>query len=451
MESPSQRFKKKASLILSAALDAVDPEVLVRKNIDLSGSIMRVGKESMDLSKFSKIHVLGAGKGASFFFKELKKILGSRITGGLMISPGKKTFSDNIVSFSPGDHPIPGKNSLKSGSLLKKYVKNIQKNDLVISLITGGASSMILNPPKGIDPKHVIMLNKLLINSGAEINEINCVRKHFSTIKGGRLAALIYPAKTITIVLSDTLSSSPSDIGSGMFSGDPSSFNDALDVLNRYNLKTKAGKTVTDYLEAGIRGEISETPKPGDNIFRKSSFLIAGDNLTALKAAGERAEQLGFNIGILKSGDSGNTSVAAKKYAAKIKNIIKNGKLFHPPVLLLSGGELTVKVKGKGKGGRNQEFVLAILKELKDVEHPFYISSIGTDGIDGPTDAAGAWINEKTIKKTGKNPEVFIDKYLKNNDSYRFFEKTGNLIKTGPSRTNVMDIRMFFIGEPIRR
>lgn len=445
MESPSQRFRKKESFILSAALDAVDPEILVRKIFELNSGILRAGKEALNLSNFTKIHILGAGKGVSFFFKGLKKILGSRISGGLIISLEENSFSDNIVRFSPGDHPIPGKNSLKSGSLLKEYVKNICEKDLVISLITGGASSMILRPPSGIDPGNVSRLNKVLINSGAEIGEINCVRKHLSTLKGGMLAELIYPAKTVTLALSDTLSSSPGDIGSGMFSGDPTSFSDALEVLNKYNLKAKAGKTVTSYFEAGIKGDVPETPKPGDNIFKNYTFLLAGDNLTALKAAGKKADQLGFKTQILKPGDSGDVSIAAKKYAKKIKNIIKNRDPCLPPVLLLAGGELTVKVKGDGKGGRNQEFMLAILRELKDIKHPFHISSIGTDGIDGPTDAAGAWINEQTIKKTGEDPEAFIDRYLKNNDSYRFFEKTGNLIKTGATRTNVMDIRMFFI------
>ncbi|MEN8154613.1 MAG: MOFRL family protein, partial [Acidobacteriota bacterium] len=316
---------------------------------------------------------------------------------------------------------------------------------LVIALITGGASSMVLSPPPGAGPEDATGLNKILIDSGAEISEINCVRKHFSTLKGGQLAALIYPAEIFILALSDTISSSPADIGSGMFSPDPTSYRDAMDILERYRLIKKAGEKAIKHLEAGIRGDIPETPTPGAKIFKNNRFLIAGDNLTALNAGANMGAKLGFETRLLEQSDSGDTKKAAKKYAVMIKNIIKNRKPGQHPILILAGGELTVKVKGEGKGGRNQEFILTILKELKDIKHPFFISSIGTDGIDGPTDAAGAWINERTIKKIGKDPEIIITKYLKNNDSYNFFDKTGNLIRTGPTKTNVMDIRMFLI------
>jgi len=439
-------FNLTAKKIIKKALNAVDPYNLVLNNLGIQDNILFIKDKKIDLSKFGKIHILGCGKGATYLYKGVKKIVGQRINSGIIVSIKEHSFKDKRVKFFEGSHPIPNKSSLESGNALYNYVKNeIKSNDLVFFLISGGASSILIKPFQGINFEDKIKINKLLLLCGADIKEINCVRKHISAIKGGRIAELIFPAKIITLIVSDIIDSPFEHIGSGPTIGDSTTFSDAYEVLKKYNLTQKLRVGIRDYFLKGINKEIPETPHPDSEIFSKNYNFLIGDNLIALESAKKEAERLGIKTFILTSRDNGEPLQVAKVYSSMLKEILCTKDPIKSPLLILCGGELNVYVKGKGKGGRNQEFVLNMLKELKAIKKPFYISSIGTDGIDGPTDAAGAWIDEKTINKVNRL-KLNIDSYLKENDSYNFFKKINHLIKTGPTRTNVMDFRMFYVG-----
>ena len=438
-------FNLTAKKITKNALHAVDPYNLVLNNLKIKDNILLVKDKKFDLDKFDKIHIIGCGKGATYLYKGLKKIVGQRISSGIIVSIKEHSFKDKKVEFFEGSHPIPDRKSLDSGNAVYNYIKDkINSNDLVFFLITGGASSILIKPFQGINFEDKIKINELLLLCGADIKEINCVRKHISAIKGGRIAELISPAKIITLIVSDIIDSPFEHIGSGPTIGDSTTFSDAYEVLKKYKLEQKIKPEIRDYFLRGINKEIPDTPSPDAEIFLKNYNFLIGDNLIALESAKKEAERLGIKTFILTSRDNGEPLQVAKVYSSMVKKIILSKSSFKSPLLLLCGGELSVYVRGKGKGGRNQEFVLNMLKELKAIKKSFYISSIGTDGIDGPTDAAGAWIDEKTINKVN-GLKLNIDSYLKDNDSYSFFKKINQLIKTGPTKTNVMDLRMFYI------
>ncbi len=445
---PPQRysdFKILGNHILKEGLGAVDPAKLIQEQIKFKNNRLIIQGKRFNLKEYEKIHIIGAGKGVSFLHKGLKKILNKNINGGIIISPEYQAFSDNKIKCYPGNHPIPDKQNFHAGQAVIRYVKNkVSENDLVFVLITGGASALLSYPRPEISFKGKIKLTQKLITSSANIREINCVRKHISAFKGGRLAELIFPAKIISLILSDIIDSPLEDIGSGPSIGDSTSFFDAYAILQKYNLINTLGPELKNYFLKGRKGRIKDTPLPELDKFKNNHHFLLGDNGVFLKAAKLSAEKRGIKTHILTSRDKGDATEIAKLYASIMMEIFKNGQPFKPPVLLISGGESTVTLRGKGKGGRNQEFVLQMLKELQHMEHPFYVLSMGTDGIDGPTDAAGAWITEKTIKKT-KKQKLDIDMHLNNNNSYAFFKSLNQLLTTGPTRTNVMDFRMFYI------
>ncbi len=427
-------------------MQAVDPHHLVVDRVTTERNLLYIRGRRFDLNGFNQIHVLGAGKGAAYLYLGLKEVLGQRIAGGIIVSSPAHGFTDERVKFLPGSHPIPDETSLEAGRAVVHYARErVGKKDLVFFLVTGGASAMLVHPAPGVEFQDKVAANCLLISSRAGINEINCVRKHLSLLKGGGLAKMVYPARMITLVVSDIVDSPLEDIGSGPTVADPTTFADAYQVLEKYCLLPDLPPQIKNYFLKGIKKKIADTPSPGTKIFANHHHFLLADNLTALEAAKAGAAHLGLEAHILTSRDQGEAAGAAKVYSAVVKEIIRSRQPFKPPVLLLSGGELTVALKGKGKGGRNQEFVLSMLKDLKKVTHPFHVLSMGTDGIDGPTDAAGAWIDEKTSRKA-KRLNLDIEHYLDNNDSYHFFQKIDQLIKTGPTRTNVADLRMFYLG-----
>ncbi len=442
--------------VIKDALAAVEPAYLVREHLRIEDNRLFIKHRPFDLSQFDKIHVIGVGKGAPFLFHGLDEVLGERIKGGMVISLEQHQFSHPRVTFFPGSHPIPDQKSLAAGHAVSRYIKtNVKSHDLLFFLVTGGASALMVQPAPGLKMADKMAINRLLLESGADISEINCVRKCLSAIKGGRLARLAHPARVISLILSDVIDSPLSDIGSGPSIPAAASFRAASAILKSYHLTQKISNEVKQFFNDSIKREVLEESAalayPG--LQENAHFLLA-DNRIALEAAKESAEKMGIPAQILTSRDKGEASEAAKLYAAILKEIIYTRTPFAPPVLLISGGELTVTLKPppgsrtiEGKGGRNQAFILNLLKELKTVGHPYFAASIGTDGIDGPTDAAGAWIDHHTIARV-KELSLSIDGHLKHFDSYTFFNRLGQLVKTGPTRTNVMDLRLLYI--PIR-
>ena len=431
--------------IVYCALEAVDPYRLILDNIKIHNNCLVIKDRSFDLNQFDRLHVLGAGKGAPFLFKGLKERLGGRISGGIIVSLKEHEFLDSKVRFCAGTHPIPDQKSLAAGQAMARYIDgHVHPNDLVFFLVTGGSSALMILPREGIDLEDKIKINELLLSCGADINEINCVRKHISNLKGGKLAKRISPARVISLILSDIVDSPLGAVGSGPSITDSSTFSAALAILNKYDLMKKLPPKAKIFFKGPQPGIEKKTISPGSS---QDSHFLLGDNRLALEAAKTCAQNMGISAHILTSRDKGEASEAAKIYAAIVKEIIHQQTPFKPPVLLLSGGELTVTLpheKKTGKGGRNQAFVLYMLKELKEITQPFHILSVGTDGIDGPTDAAGAWINRETTAKV-KRMGLNMNEYLENHDSYHFFQALDQLIKTGPTKTNVMDLRLFFV------
>jgi glycerate-2-kinase len=430
--------------LIAHALQKVDPCRLILDNLRLENNRLFIKDKSFDLDSFENIHVIGAGKGAPFLWEGLNTIMGDRLTGGVVVSPGNHSLIHDRVQFITGSHPAPDQRSLDAGKAVGRYVEtHVGDHDLVFFLITGGASALMVEPAPGIRLEDKIAINKLLLASGAEIDEINRVRKQMSALKGGKLAQRIYPARVITLVLSDIVDSPLEAVGSGPTIPGGAASGQALAVLRKYGLLKQLSPGVQDFFQR----RVEETPVfPG---IEKNVHFLLGHNRAALEAARDCAREQNIPCHILTSRDKGEASEAAKIYAAVIKEIIHDQTPFKPPVLLLSGGELTVTLapppgKEPGRGGRNQAFVLHMLNELKDITHPFCIASIGTDGIDGPTDAAGAWIDQRTAGKAQKL-NLDINEFLETYDSYNFFQHIDQQIKTGPTRTNVMDLRLFYV------
>ena len=441
----SSHFKYLAKQIIRGGLDAVNPRTLTLDQIKCKADILTVQGTAFDLTEYKNIHVIGAGKGAAAQYLGIKKILGERIHGGIIVLPEPHSLTDNRVRCITGNHPVPDLKSFRAGKTVIDYINDrVSPEDLVLVLISGGASSLLAYPRPEIEIKDKATLIRGLMNSSASIKEINCVRKHLSALKGGRLAELIFPAKIITLILSDIVCSPLEDIGSGPTIGDTTTFSQAYHIIHKYQLKKYLNARLKDYWSRGLANHIPETPSPGSKRLSQNHHFLIGDNLVFLLAAKNSAEKMGIRTRILTSGDRGEARAIAKMVAAILEEIIHFQRPFKSPVLLLAGGELTVSLKGKGKGGRNQEFVLQILSELRNIKKPFFVLSMGTDGIDGPTDAAGAWIDESTIRKVKKN-QLDIETHLETNDSYSFFKRINQLLKTGPTGTNVMDFRMFYI------
>lgn len=422
-----------AKQIFEYSVLSVNPYSSIKRQISLN-----------KLEKFENIYIIGAGKATASMAKAIEEILNDKITAGIInvkyqhIQPLKK------IKINEAGHPIPDEAGLKGALEIINLANKAQKNDLVICLLSGGASSLLPVPVDKISLKEKQLTTDILLKSGAKINEVNIIRKHISCIKGGRLAQITAPAKLITLILSDVVGDDLSTIASGPTVADETTFDDALKVLKKYNLIRKIPKSVLEYIKSGIAGMVEETPKKNNPIFKNVENIIIGNNFDALQSAKIKAEELGFNTLILSSQIEGETKEVAKVHTAIAKEIIKTNNPIPKPACIISGGETTVTIKGDGLGGRNQEFVLSSAIEIDGLEEDVVILSAGTDGTDGPTDAAGAIADSNTIKRAkelGMNPEEF----LRRNDSYHFFKKLGNLLITGPTNTNVMDLRIIMI------
>lgn len=439
----------KAEQIYQAALEAVSPKTLLERNVSVQGEKLIVQDTSFDLDSFANIYLAAVGKAAPYMAEGLLNILGERVTQGVVLYlPPEEVSFPGIVCL-PASHPLPDENSVSAAQRILRLAEKADKNDLFLVLISGGGSAQITLPSEGVTLEEKRSISRRLLSAGAEIQEFNTVRKHLSRIKGGRLAKAAYPARTVSLIISDVIGNDLETIASGPTSWDSSTFEDAKQILQKYRLWESAPEAIRRSIERGIQEPVFETVKREEAIFDQVSNFVIGDINDALKTADERARGLGFKSTVLTSSDRGEAREAARHYASLLEARLQSCKRDSFPLCFMAGGELTVTVKGKGKGGRNQEFILAMLEQIRGrrfEEYDWVMVSLGTDGIDGPTDAAGAWIGPRTgrdAQNAGLNPAAF----LSNNDSYHFFQQLGNLIITGPTHTNVMDIRMFLFSE----
>ena len=426
-----------AEQIFLAGVESVLPENLITKEMALKDNCLVIGHLNFSLELIDNIYVIGAGKASAMMAVEAEKILGSRITEGHIVVKYGHSSELKYISVTEAGHPVPDSNGFKATRAIMEIAGMAKRNDLVVCLLSGGGSALLPDFPEGSSPEEMIKLNDLLINSGACIKEINAVRKHLSIVKGGQLARAVCPATLISLILSDVPGDPLDVIASGPTAPDPTTYQQALDVLDKYDLTASVPVGILKYLKEGVAGKRPETPKPGDHVFEKTYNHLIGTNRLALEAAKQKASEFNINPVIIDDHLQGDTSSVAE-YIVETSLKFKIDKNEMKPVCLLFGGETTVKMTGRGLGGRNQH--LALLCAILLQNHPgITILSAGTDGTDGPTYAAGAVVDSDTV--TGAlSKNIDPAKYLRDFDSYHFFKKAGGQIITGPTMTNVMDI-----------
>ncbi len=457
--------------IFTRAVDSVNPENLIRDRLNINGDRLTITSEGgnldIDLRAYTRIVVIGAGKATARMAKAVEAICGDRITEGLISVKYGHTEPLSIIETIEAGHPVPDFNSLHAAARILEIADRADEQTLILNLISGGGSALLAAPlnsviegvevaPKGTSSLRSVALTleelqettRVLLGSGATIEEVNCIRKHLSTIKGGRLAEHAYPALQINLLLSDVIGDRLDTIASGLSTHDNTTYNQALAILEKYGIKVAVPARVARTLEAGHLGLIPETPKRGAALFERVNNLIIGNNLVAVRAAVGEAKHLGYSSIALSSRVIGEAREAAKVFAGIVKDVQRHGILVGRPSCIVWGGETTVTLQGPGKGGRNQEFALSFLLELQEYavwdEQGIALLAASTDGNDGPTDAAGAFASTGVLVKSAELSLDPLD-YLKNNDSYTFFDKTGFLLRTGPTNTNVCDLQIALV------
>ena len=434
------QLRRDAEIIFRSGVKAVDPIKAIGQHVRCQDEILEVGERSYNLNDFQRVIVIGAGKASAAMAQPLEDLLGDRLKEGLVQVKYGHSLPLRKIRIKEAGHPVPDKSGSEGAQKIVQLVKSATEKDLVIFLISGGGSALLPSPVEELTMEDKQRTTQILLESGANIHEINAVRKHISQVKGGRLARLAYPATLVSLVLSDVIGDNLDSIASGPTVPDRSTFGDCVNILEKYRIKDRIPSAVVKHLEKGFRGEAEETPKAGDPAFKRTQNLIIGSNILAVKAARSNADQLGYNSLILSTFIEGETREVARVHAAVAKEILKRDLPLRRPACIISGGETTVTIKGKGMGGRNQEFVLAAAIEVNGLEDVVILSG-GTDGTDGLTDAAGAIADGLTVKRAesmGLDP----GHYLRENDSYHFFQALGDLLITGPTFTNVMDLRL---------
>ncbi|MCF8068692.1 MAG: glycerate kinase [Desulfobacterales bacterium] len=446
MDSKSEellRLRNDAQSIFLAGIHAVKSGEAIKRYCWRDGNDLIIGKNRYDLSEFENVYVIGAGKATAAMAHAIEELVGDFISDGVIVVKYLHTVPLTHIRTIEAAHPVPDNNGLFGAKIILEIASAATIKDLVICLISGGGSALIPLPFGGISLEDKQTTIKTLLSCGAAIDEVNAIRKHISMIKGGNLARVIFPATLVTLMVSDVIGDHMDVIASGPTVPDSSTFQYCREIIKKYNLASQLPESVLEHIEKGVSGKISDTPKYGDRVFKNSVNLIIAGNMDALSAAKDRASELGYTPLVLSSVIEGDTTQAALFHTAIAKEVLKTGHPVSAPACILSGGETTVVIKGNGLGGRNQEFSLVSAIEISGSENILILSG-GTDGTDGPTDAAGAIADSGTLTRAEKQHLNARD-FLENNDSYRFFELLGDLVKTGPTDTNVMDIRIILV------
>ena len=425
------------------ALYSVDAKRLLKSKVKIEANQLIAGTHSFDLASFQNIYVVGGGKATGAMAQAIEDLLGKRITAGLVNVPYQDKHATRIIELHKASHPIPDETSAEGAHHMMEIAENADHDDLVIVLISGGGSSLMPMLRDGISLHDKRELTEKLLRSGAEIDEINTVRKHLSGFKGGWLAKKAYPATILNLIISDVVGDSLETIASGPTVPDPTTFAGARSVLLKYGLWATAPASIRSLISDGGKGLAAETPKAGDVCFEKVHSAILGNNRTAALAALEFLRSEGLNALLLTSRLEGEARTAGPILSSIAAAIASSGNPVQKPAGIVLSGETVVTVRGKGCGGRNQELALSAASIMQNIDGAV-IASMSTDGIDGPTDAAGAVVDGESIERAKRlclEPEAF----LANNDSYKFFSTLGDLIVTGPTGTNVNDISLVVV------
>jgi hydroxypyruvate reductase len=436
-------MRRDARRIFAAALAAADPEEAVRRAIRREGAVLRLDQKDYNLGEYERLLVVGAGKAAAPMARALEGILGGRIDDGMIVVKDGHGLPLKRIRLVEAGHPLPDRRGVAATEELLGLAGSAGERDLLICLITGGGSALLVAPAEGIGLADKQSATRLLLGSGATIHEFNTVRKHLSRVKGGRLAQAAFPAEVLTLILSDVVGDDLDVIASGPTAADASTFADAIAILKRRRVWKDAPASVRGHLERGAAGEIPETPKPADPLFARVAHRLVASNLRSLRAAAAAAEEAGYRPLILTSALEGEAREAARGFAAIAKEIRSSAHPLAPPACILAGGETTVTLKGTGRGGRSQEFALSGAIALEGLEGVVLLAA-GTDGTDGTTEAAGALADGETAVRAAEHG-IDLRDHLERNDAYNAFRPLGDLVVTGPTRTNVMDVYLILV------
>jgi hydroxypyruvate reductase len=433
-----QRLRRAAAAILAAGLRAVAPGPLVRRELRRLGLTRGTGR----------LVVIAAGKAAPGMAAAAEAVLGDAISGGLVVSnePGPRSRLERHLA----SHPLPGASGLRAADEVRRWLTGLEARDSVLVLLSGGASAMLPAPVPGVSLQDKARTTALLLRSGAPIAELNTVRKHLSLLKGGGLVRAASPARVVSLLLSDVVGDDPSLIASGPTVADPTTFADALQVLRERGVLGAAPPSVRRHLLAGVRGGRAETPKPGDPLFRRTLTRVIGGARLGVAAAAREARRQGLRPVVLTTRLQGEAREAAGVLVSILRECVEHAQPAAPPVALLAAGETTVTVRGAGRGGRNQELALAAARALDGFPAPATVASLGTDGIDGKSDAAGGVADDASARRARGLGLLAIEDFQARSDSQAFLAPLGDLILTGPTGTNVGDLVVLLASRGVR-
>jgi hydroxypyruvate reductase len=435
-------LRESALAIFHAALDAADPRAAVHRAMQRDGNCLHVTAREYDLAHVRRIFVIGFGKASAAMAQAVEEMLGDKIARGAVNVKYGHVAPLRQVQLQEAGHPLLDANGLLGTQKILDVLRDATPDDLVVCLISGGGSALLELPVAGVTLDDMRAMTDALLRSGATINELNTLRKHLSQVKGGQLARRAH-APIISLILSDVIGSPLDTIASGPTAPDSTTFADALDVIVRRGVREQLPRVIVEHVERGARGEIVDTPKIDDPIFARAQYVIIADGEIACNAAKRAARERGFNTLLLSTFVQGEAREVAKVLAAIAKEIVELDRPAARPACVIAGGETTVTVRGKGKGGRNQELALAAALEIAGMRKVVVLSG-GTDGTDGPTDAAGAIADGETIARASAQG-LDARAFLANNDAYHFFQPLGDLIITGPTKTNVNDVILVLV------
>jgi glycerate 2-kinase len=428
--------------MLKQALESVESEPALRRAVRKRGDILTVGSRRYDLRHYDRVVVVGAGKATAPMARAIEGILGSRLHSGLVIVKYGHGVSTKRIVVEEASHPIPDRAGVLAAKRLRLIAASLTDRDLLIVLLSGGASSLMPAPIHGITLADKQRVTRQLLRSGAEISEINSVRKHLSSLKGGRLAEST-KATVVTLILSDVLGDDVSAIASGPTAPDPTTYDGAVACLKRYKIWSQVPRAVRDHLERGRRGQIPETPKARSAVFRRVHNEIIGNSRLALGSLMRIARKAGLRTVLLSMTMTGEARIVGAQFGALARKIIDEKRPVAKPCCLMAGGETTVTVMGGGKGGRAQEFAVAAAKVIAGLPN-VWVVAVGTDGTDGPTDVAGALVGGRTVAQADRLG-IDLDSALSRNDTYPALKRLGSHIFTGPTGTNVNDLYLLFV------
>lgn len=443
--TPNPLVRQKITAVLEAALAAVDPYGAVLHVLQRQGDMLTVGdQQQYKLAQFRRIFVIGAGKAGAPMTQAVEQVLGDQITDGLVVVKTDHSGPTQQVAIAEASHPMPDEAGVAAGQQILALAREAGPDDLVIALLSGGGSALLVAPAEGLTLADKQGMTNALLACGATINEINCLRKHCSAVKGGQLARAVAPATLITLALSDVIGSPLDVIASGPTVPDASTWADAWAVVEKYDLTEKLPPAVVARLRAGLAGEVADTPKTADPAFAKTQNIIVADNRVAAVAALAKAQEQGYNALLLTTYVEGEAAQVAKVAVALAKEIRASGQPISAPACLILGGETTVTLGANpGRGGRNQELALAAALALQTTPD-VTIVSLATDGTDGPTDSAGGMADSATVAR-GEAAGLNAADHLRRHDAYPFLQATNDLLFSGPTQTNVNDLIFVFV------